>query len=187
MVFGAIMSIGTIWFVTDINEDSTVTTLNETLRATAISEVDLSSRVDPGHVYINQDGHANIIDNADADDYDFESEMLTRIAEKIDSGSIVRFDYAPIEEQPEIIASAYEYTVSDDGVGTWSVWDGVVDDIEPISVGESLEGIRVRIRRASDSSTARISDQRDSDYWSYQSTVEVNRSDRVMDQFTIVE
>lgn len=176
LILGAFIGIGTVWYVSDINEDSTVGTLNETVRATTISQVDLSSRVEPGVVYLNQIGEANM----DSDNPDFETELLGNIA-KIDltDGSIVRIDYATAKETEELPASVHQYNVTEDGVVTWtSTTEGIVSPIRPLDEDEAVEGLRVRIRKEGHS--ANVDDVRDADYWSYQSTVEVNRSDKIV-------
>ena len=176
LIIGAFIGIGTVWYVSDINEDSTVGTLNETVRATTISQVDLSSRVEPGVVYLNQIGEANM----DSDNPDFETELLSNIA-KLDltNGSIVRIDYATAKETEELPASVHQYNIDEEDNVTWTTTtEGIASPIRPLDEGEAVEGVRVRIRREGHSGN--VDDVMDADYWSYQSTVEVNRSDKIV-------
>lgn len=183
-VFVALIGFGSVWYISDINEDTAVLTLNETLRSTAINQVDLSVRVKPGHVYLDQDGGAKIARGST--DEDFESEMLTILAPGLSDGSIVRFDYALVENTVDIPATAYIMSVNSDNLAEWKVWDNTYDNIRPLALGESIDGIRVRIRHNEDATVTSIEDQTDPDFWTYQSTVEVNRSDMVRDVFETV-
>ena len=173
----ALVGIGTVWYISDINEDSSVTQLNEVLRGTAISQVDLVARVDPGHVYINQEGPANL----NQSEPDFESEMLFRLQDELGPGSQVRFDYATKIDEANSPATLYEY--SEDLKWVRKTMSGT-RTLDPM---ESLEGIRVRIRVAKHTSNLTdvedevyLTDMNDEDYWTYQSTVEVNRSDKIV-------
>lgn len=173
----ALLGIGTVWYISDINEDSNVTQLNEVLRGTAISQVDLVARVDPGHVYINQEGPANL----NQSEPDFESDMLFRLQNELDPGSQVRFDYATKIDEANSPATLYEY--SEDLKWVRKTMSGT-RTLDPM---ESLEGIRVRIRVAKHTShltdvedEVYLTDMNDEDYWTYQSTVEVNRSDKIV-------
>lgn len=176
LIIGAFIGIGTVWYVSDINEDSTVGTLNEMVRATTINQVDLASRVEPGVVYLNQEGEANL----DAENPDFETDLLNQIAKmEMTNGSIVRIDYATATETEEIPASVYVYNVNEEGDVTWEpTTEGIVRPIRPLEPAEAVDGVRVRIRKQGHS--ANVDDARDADYWSYQSTVEVNRSDKIV-------
>lgn len=164
----ALLGIGTVWYISDINEDSSVTQLNEVLRGTAISQVDLVARVDPGHVYINQEGPANL----NQSEPDFESEMLFRLQDELGPGSQVRFDYATHSDSTNDPITLYEYSEDLKWVRKTMSGTRTLDSME------SIEGIRVRIRAANH--TANVSDMNDEDYWTYQSTVEVNRSDKIV-------
>lgn len=177
MLIGAFIGVGTIWYVTDMNEDASVNTLNDTLRATAISQVDLASRVDPGHVFLNQSGEANM----DMDHPDFETEFLTHFNGQLTTGSIVRFDYVTKEddESRPVPAMTYEYSENETGDVAWTPTTAFnIAPTRPLDYDESIEGIRVRIRNSEQ--TLNVTDVRDPDFWSYQSTVEVNRSDRIV-------
>ena len=177
LIIGALIAVGSIWYVSDINEDSTVSTLNETLRATTISQVDLSSRIEPGVVILNQDGEANL----DVDNPDFETELLNQIAKsELSNGSIVRIDYATVEVTDEMPATIYAYNLDPEtGDVTWTPSiEGVTSPIRPLNDREHVEGVRVRVRKAGHS--ANVDDPEYSDFLSYQSTVEVNRSDKVV-------
>lgn len=167
----ALLGIGTVWYISDINEDTSVNQLNEVLRGTAISQVDLVARVDPGHVYINQEGPANL----NQSDPDFESEMLFRLQDELGPGSQVRFDYATNLDNANTPGTLYEY--SDEGA-TLAWVRQTLSGTRTLEPMESIEGIRVRIRSANHS--ANVSDMNDQDYWTYQSTVEVNRSDKIV-------
>ena len=167
----ALLGIGTVWYISDINEDSSVAQLNEVLRGTAISQVDLVARVDPGHVYINQEGPANLNES----EPDFESDMLFRLQGELGPGSQVRFDYATKINEVNSPATLYEY--SEEGATLKWVRKSM-DGTRTLDPMESLEGIRVRIRAANH--TANVTDMNDEDYWTYQSTVEVNRSDKIV-------
>lgn len=167
----AMLGIGTVWYISDINEDSSVAQLNEVLRGTAISQVDLVARVDPGHVYINQEGPATL----NQSEPDFESEMLFRIQDELGPGSQVRFDYATNLDNVNTPATLYEY--SDEG-GARKWVRQTMSGTRTLDPMESIEGIRVRIRSANH--TANVTDMNDEDYWTYQSTVEVNRSDKIV-------
>lgn len=168
----AMLGIGTVWYVTDINEDTSVTELNEVLRGTAISQVDLVARVDPGHVYINQDGEASL----NQSEPDFESEMLFRLQEELPAGSQIRFDYATRDDSSNITATHYEY--SDQSGATLKWVRQTLPKSRTLEPMESIEGIRIRVRDATH--TNNVSDMDDADYWTYQSTVEVNRSDKIV-------
>lgn len=174
----ALLGIGTIWYVSDINEDTSVNQLNEVLRGTAINQVDLVARVDPGHVYINQEGSANL----NQSEPDFESDMLFRLQSELKAGSQVRFDYATHLDNTNVPATLYEYT--DDG-GTLKWVRQTMSGTRTLEPMESIEGIRVRIR--SSNHTANVSDMNDEDYWTYQSTVEVNRSDKIVSVMEVEE
>lgn len=167
----AMLGIGTVWYISDINEDSSVTQLNEVLRGTAINQVDLVARVDPGHVYINQEGPANL----NQSDPDFESDMLFRLQSELSAGSQVRFDYATHLDNANTPGTLYEY--SEDG-GTLKWVRQTMSGTRTLEPMESIEGIRVRVRSSSHS--ANVTDMNDQDYWTYQSTVEVNRSDKIV-------
>ena len=176
LIISAFVGVGVVWYVSDINEDSTVGTLNETVRATTISQVDLSSRVEPGVVYLNQIGEAN----RDEENPDFETELLNKIAAlDLTDGSLVRIDYAVSEETEELPASVHQYNIDEEDNVTWTTTtEGIVSPIRPLDEGEAVEGVRVRIRNIGHSGN--VDDVGDADYWSYQSTVEVNRSDKIV-------
>lgn len=182
LILTTLIGIGTVSYIVDINEDTTVTTLNETLRATTINQIDLASRVDPGHVYLNQSGSANL----DTDNPDFETDMLLKFNDELKDGSLVRFDYAIKETTEDIPATTYKYHLSEDDKVSWSLEN--VAGTRPLDQNESVEGVRVRVRSAGH--TANVDDPNDQDYWSYQSTVEVNRSDKivsVMEDDTVIQ
>lgn len=191
LIIGSLIGIGTVMYISDINEDSAVTSLNETLRATTINQVDLSSRTEPGVVYINQDGSARIEgqelnQDFDEDELDFESIMLLHFKDDLASNSIVRFDYAmgnaPIEKKR---SKSYKYEEVSEDVHKWvdvssERYDG--DETTGLDLTYPIEGVRVRVRN--EKHYANEEDETDSDFWTYQSTVEINRSDKIV---TIME
>ena len=195
VILAAFIGIGFVWFVSDINEDTAVTSLNETLRGTTINQVDLASRVDPGQVYLNQEGAANIAVDPEAE-VDYESEVLNNITTDLPTDSIARFDYMTNNQTTDVPATTYVYTApSEDAetdIGTWQeitnysdedlslqdqTVDYLTDNTRALELDESVNGVQLRIRRAGYS--ANVLDPTDTDFWSYQSTVEVNRSDNI--------
>lgn len=168
--------LGMIFFFTDSDEDKAVTTLNNLARNSAIHHVDMTSRVDIGHMYLNQDGTAQIVEDPSADpNVDFESAVLTGIAENAPKGSEVRFDYVTRTGSRTIPVSVYTW----DGE-TWSVkTEGNKRNWRPMTARESVEAIRVQYREVGNRANSDTTDLDDPDYWSYQSTIEVDRSDFV--------
>lgn len=176
--FVAIVLLGGIWFATDINEDTEVNDLNTIVRTTAISHVSLASRVKPGAVFLDQNGLANF----NVDTPDFETSLLNSLdkANAIPTGSIVRFDYILTGKQ-DVIAT--EYTLKglkpDKKTADWKASDLTksTPKARALVLDDSVDAIRVRYRKAGHSSNS--DDKKTADYWTYQSTVEVDRSDDI--------
>lgn len=176
--FIAVVILGGIWFATDINEDTEVNELNTIVRTTAISHVSLASRVKPGVVYLDQNGLANF----NVDKPDFETSVLNILNKNnaIPTGSVIRFDYI-LTGKPDVIAS--EYTLnglkSDKKTADWKSSDLTksTPKARSLVLDDSVDAIRVRYRKAGHSSNS--DDKKSADYWTYQSTVEVDRSDDI--------
>src|SRR5699024_1270471 len=107
--FLAFIIVGGAWYAYDNKEDEMVTSLNEWVRSSAVNHVDLTSRTDVGQVYLDQNGPAKIIADKNVGAADFESAILTKIAESAPNDSEVRFDYILANDSSQQVVSIYEY------------------------------------------------------------------------------
>ena len=174
LLFVAAIVLGGRWYGSDIREDTAVTNLNTILRTTAIEQVSPVSRIDTGMVYLNQEGVANMNDTTP----DFETSILFQISETIAPkvGSKVRFDYILTDSQ-DVVATQYVYTDS-------NVWQNDVSNIvtpgsRALEYREGVEAVRVRYRL--DGQSSNHDNPTNKNYWTYQSTIEVARSEAIQD------
>lgn len=181
----ALFLVGMALYMTDNEQNATVSAMNTMTRTSAINHVDMASRVDTGHLYLNQDGWADVVEDPEASDTaDFESSILNEMTGRVDQGAEVRFDYVTRTGSRTVPVAIYTYDgeawapkmVEQNGeqvplVETRSDW-------RPMTAQESVEAIRVQYREPGNASNT--SDDVDNpNYWSYQSTVELDRSDFV--------
>jgi len=181
----ALFLVGMVLYMTDTEQNATVTAMNTMTRTSAINHVDMASRVDTGHFYLNQNGVANVVeDPASSPNTDFESSVLTEMSSQVDQGAEVRFDYVTRTGSRSIPVAVYTY---DGEVWTPKVVEQngenvpMVDtrpDWRPMTAQESVEAIRIQYREPGNKANA-SEDVDNPDYWSYQSTVELDRSDFV--------
>lgn len=164
-------------YMTNIVEDEAVSQLNSVLLTSTTESVLDYSRVQPGFVYLNQDGSAMDTET------NFEKTVLDRINPGEATGSILRVDYRLHELQSLTDPSLPEAIRS-----TQYVWDGsewTLDpsyDQKPINNRYNISAVRLSYRRIGHSRSDAITDPNDDAYWTYRSTSEVNRSDLVQDQ-----
>lgn len=165
LLFVAAIVTGGIWYATDVNEDSAVSDLNAILRTSAVDNVSLVSRVDPGMVYLKQNGNANFKES----DPDFETDVLKKLAElgEVKEKSVVRIDYILTNDET-VVASMY--TKKSDA--NWKA--ETIANARTLKERDPVDAIRIRYRVEGHSSNG--SDPKKDDYWTYQSTVEVERS-----------
>lgn len=182
VMFGMVI-VGFVLYSTNISEDLEVTQLNNLTRNSALHHVDMTSRVDIGHVYLNQEGTARIVSDPAQTDADFESAVLSEIQQSAPDGSQVRFDYVTHTEGTD-----YPVTVYTLNEGTWEHYAPAASAYpwRPLNERESVEAIRVQYRQDGNTSNKETTDMGDPAYWTYQSTVEVNRSDFVEDKMALV-
>lgn len=164
--------IGGTWYLSDVKEDTQVTELNTLLRTASINQVSLTSRVEVGSVYMNQVGQANL----DADEPDFETTILKGLTSgKSVDGDIVRMDYITNStDTAKVPATIYRYNASQK---KWLYT--ATAGLRPLNELESVDAIRVRYRKAGHTANGSSDKPEDDAYWTYQSTVEVSRSDAV--------
>lgn len=179
--FIAFIIVGGAWYAYDNKEDEMVTSLNEWVRSSAVNHVDLTSRTDVGQVYIDQNGPAKIIADKNVGAADFESAVLTKIAQSAPNDSEVRFDYILANDSSQPVVSIYEYENA-----TWNYKNDTYEvpwtrpsEWRYLKEREPIEVIRVQYRVNNNTATTNDTDVDNPDYWTYQSTVEVNRSNYI--------
>lgn len=179
--FIAFIIVGGAWYAYDNKEDEMVTSLNEWVRSSAVNHVDLTSRTDVGQVYLDQNGPAKIIADKNVGAADFESAVLTKIAQSAPNDSEVRFDYILANDSSQPVVSIYEYENA-----TWNYKNDTNEvpwtrpsEWRYLKEREPIEVIRVQYRVNDNTATTNDTDVDNPDYWTYQSTVEVNRSDYI--------
>lgn len=166
LVIAAVL-VGSVWYGTDINEDRAVTDLNAALRTTSVEHISLSSRLEPGMVYLQQNGAANM----KTDEPDFETALLNELPDiaSITDGSLVRIDYA-LTGSDTVVATQYKYANK-----KWTAMS--LSGARALKSTDPVDVIRVRYRLDGHSSNG--TNIKSQDYWTYQSTVEVDRSHAV--------
>lgn len=174
----ALVLIGSRWYMTNNVEESAMTTLNNNVRTSAIQHINMKSRVDMGSLFINQDGNADIIADPYVDpNSDFESTVMSKLTGVTD-GAQVRFDYvttAELAETPDTYpVTVYRYSETD---GWVTETTGIKDNWRPLEDDDQIEAIRVQYRQPGHASNSETTDLDDPDYWTYQSTIQVDRSD----------
>lgn len=166
--------IGGTWYFSDIREDTQIAELNTLLRTASINQVSLTSRVEVGSVYMNQNGQANM----SADKPDFETTILKGLTSKESTeGDVVRIDYITNDSSTaKVPATIYRYKPDQ------KKWIYTADaKLRPLKEMESVDAIRVRFRKAGHSANGNSDKPEDEAYWTYQSTVEVSRSKAVQE------
>lgn len=183
LFIGLFSVMGTVLYITNTQEDEAVTMLNTLARNSAIQHVDNVSRVDIGHVYLNQEGTAYIVDDPDSTNADFETSVLSTLDNTLPVTSEVRFDYVTRAGSRTIPVSVY--VLGEDG---WQVkTDNLKSYWRELGARESVEAIRVQVRNSESTANLDTDDLDNADYWTYQSTIEVNRSEFVKEKMQAAE